>query len=355
MKLRFKHQKFQANAVDAVVKLFDGQPRGNHKFLIDAGDDTATIFDYEGWANNVIRLTEDELLHNLKEVQKKQGLLPAQKIEKLNGKPVFTVEMETGTGKTYTYIKTMYELNAKYGWSKFIVVVPSIAIREGVYKSFQITADHFKDDYGKACRFFIYNSARLNELEQYSSDPNINVMIINTQAFNSRGEDARRIDMKLDSFRSRKPIDVIAAVNPIVIIDEPQSVIGTDKSANVTRESVKKFNPLYYINYSATHRESFNMVYRLDAIDAYQQRLVKKINVKGIVVKGTTATNGYLYLQKINTYPGKSPDASISFEYIGASGNIGKKVKNLSNGDNVYNHSGEIEAYQSLSRWLCHF
>lgn len=215
--------------------------------------------------------------------------------------------METGTGKTYTYIKTMYELNARYGWSKFIIVVPSIAIREGVAKSFDITADHFKEEYGKACRFFIYNSTRLNELEQFADDAGINVMIINTQAFNATGKDARRIYMKLDSFRSRRPIDVISSVNPIVIVDEPQSVIGVAGGKNVTRDSLGKFNPLFYINYSATHRENFNMVYRLDAVDAYQRQLVKKITVKGISIVGTTATNGYLYLQRINVYSQQKP------------------------------------------------
>ena len=255
--------------------------------------------------------------------------------------------METGTGKTYTYIKTMYEMNAKYGWSKFIIVVPSIAIREGVLKSFQITTDHFKEEYGKACRYFVYNSSRLNELEQFADDPGINVMIINTQAFNAKGKDARRIYMKLDGFRSRRPIDVIAAVNPIVIVDEPQSVIGEAGKKNVARDSLGKFNPLFYINYSATHRENFNMVYRLDAIDAYQQQLVKKITVKGVTTVGTTATNGYLYLQRINVYPNKSPSATIEFDFLTKTGSgISKKVKTFGHGDNIYDHSGEIEAYR---------
>ena len=256
--------------------------------------------------------------------------------------------METGTGKTYTYIKTMYELNKQYGWRKFIVVVPSIAIREGVYKSFQTTADHFAEDYGKKIRFFIYNSTKLNELEQFSEDPNINVMIINTQAFNARGVDARRIYMQLDSFRSRKPIDVIAATKPIIIVDEPQSVLGTDRNANVTRESIAKFNPLFFLNYSATHREDFNKVYRLDAVDAYQKQLVKKITVKGISVRGGTATNGYLYLQKINTYPNKKPTATVAFEFnTKTGGGMTRKTKTLVLGDDIYMHSGELEAYHN--------
>ena len=365
MKLRFKHQKFQEDATNAICNVFSGQPNETRKFLLDQGSSSSaaqSLFTdtQTGWANPHIHLREEDILKNLREVQKTNKILPSNKIETLTSKvewddgrkqtvvkPVFTIEMETGTGKTYTYIKTMYEMNARYGWSKFIIVVPSIAIREGVAKSFQITADHFKEEYGKACRYFIYNSTRLNELEQFADDPGINVMIINTQAFNATGKDARRIYMKLDSFRSRRPIDVISSVNPIVIVDEPQSVIGVTGGKNVTRDSLGKFNPLFYINYSATHRENFNMVYRLDAVDAYQRQLVKKITVKGISIQGTTATNGYLYLQRINVFPNKSPSATVVFEYNASSSNgIGKKVKTFVHGDNIYDHSGEIEAYR---------
>lgn len=365
MKLRFKHQKFQEDATDSLCDIFTGQPNETRKFLVDQGENstrTASMLEQTGWANPELHLREQDLLNNLRNVQKLNGIVPNATIETLTSKvewedgrkqnvtkPVFTVEMETGTGKTYTYIKTMYELNARYGWSKFIIVVPNVAIREGVAKSFQVTASHFKEDYGKACRFFIYNSSRLNELERFADDPGINVMIINSQAFNASGKDARRIYMKLDSFRSRRPIDVIAAVNPIVIVDEPQSVIGSASGKNVTRDALGKFNPLFYINYSATHRENFNMVYRLDAVDAYQKQLVKKITVKGISILGTTATNGYLYLQRINVFPNKSPSATVVFEYNAASGSgtgIGKRVKSLTTGDNIYDHSGEIEAYR---------
>ena len=366
MKLRFKHQKFQEDATNAICDVFAGQPYENRKFLLDQGEankhTTLSLFgnSVTGWANPEIHLREEDLLKNLRNIQKDHRILPSSKLETLTSKvewddghkqiitkPVFTLEMETGTGKTYTYIKTMYELNARYGWSKFIIVVPSIAIREGISKSFQITADHFKEEYGKACRYFIYNSTRLNELEQFADDPGINVMIINTQAFNATGKDARRIYMKLDSFRSRRPIDIISSVNPIVIVDEPQSVIGISGGKNITRDSIGKFNPLFYINYSATHRENFNMVYRLDAVDAYQKQLVKKITVKGISIVGTTATNGYLYLQRVNVYPNKSPSASVVFEYNSKSGSgLGKKLKTFVHGDNIYDHSGEIEAYR---------
>lgn len=349
MKLRFKHQKFQEDAVKATCDIFTGQTNNTQRFLIDPGSDDSmlALLENNGFGNSEIILDEAKLIKNLREIQCQQGLKPnSPKLERLNHKPVFTIEMETGTGKTYTYIKTMYELNARYGWCKFIVVVPSIAIREGVYKTFQTTADHFAEEYGKRVRFFVYNSSRLNELEQFASDSNINVMIINTQAFNSRGADSKRIRMKLDSFRSRRPIDVIASTKPIIIIDEPQSVLGTDKNSNVTRESIADFNPLFFLNYSATHREDFNKVYRLDAVDAYQQQLVKKITVKGITIRGGTATGGYLYLQKINTYPNRKPTVTVVFEFD-AKSNTGilRKTKTLELGDDIYDHSGEIEAY----------
>ena len=350
MKLRFKHQKFQEDAVRATCDIFTGQINSIHKFLIDQGIDDDQIKDFEqsGFGNADISLQDAQLIKNLHEVQGLQNIARSTKIERLENRPVFTIEMETGTGKTYTYIKTIFELNKQYGWSKFIVVVPSIAIREGVYKSFQATADHFAEDYNKRIRFFIYNSKKLNEIEQFANSSNINVMIINTQAFNARGEDARRIYMQLDSFRSRRPIDVVAATKPIIIVDEPQSVLGTDKSANITRSSIAKFNPLFFLTYSATHREDFNKVYRLDAIDAYQKQLVKKITVKGISVRGGTATNGYLYLQKINTYPNKKPTATVVFEFNAKTGGgITRKTKTLVLGDDVYVHSGELEAYRN--------
>ena len=249
--------------------------------------------------------------------------------------------METGVGKTYTYIKTMFELNKHYGWSKFIIVVPSIAIREGVYKSFLMTQEHFAEEYGKKVRFFIYNSAQLTQIDQFASDSSINVMIINSQAFNAKGKDARRIHMELDEFRSRKPIDIIAKTNPIVIIDEPQSVEGKQ-----TKENLKQFNPLMTLRYSATHKSDsiYNMIYRLDAMEAYNKRLVKKITVKGITESASTATEGYVYLESINLSK-SAPTATIQFDYKGASG-IRKITKTVADGYNLYDNSGQLEEYK---------
>ena len=198
MKLQFKQQKFQQEAANAVVNVFRGQPFCTPTYLMDSGsDDNHSLidhFEFTGWNNNKIvpQLTEDAILSNQKKVQMQNGLQPSEHLE---GKYNLTIEMETGVGKTYTYIKTMYELNKAYGWSKFIVVVPSIAIREGVYKTFEVTQDHFAEEYGKKIQFFIYNSARLTEIDRFASDNSIHVMIINSQAFNAKGKDARRIKM----------------------------------------------------------------------------------------------------------------------------------------------------------------
>lgn len=216
-----------------------------------------------------------------------------------------------------------------YGWSKFIVVVPSIAIREGVYKSFQTTQDHFAEEYGKKIRFFVYDSSQLSEIDHFASDSSINVMIINAQAFNATGKDARRIYMELDEFRSRRPTDVIAKTNPILIIDEPQSVEGKK-----TKEKLKEFHPLMTLRYSATHKDPYNMIYRLDAIEAYNQRLVKKIAVKGISETGTTATNSFVYLEGVNVSK-KKPTATIQFDVKMKNGTK-PKSRIVNEGDNLF-------------------
>lgn len=345
MRLRFKHQKFQADAAKAVVDVFAGQPYLTPSYMMDRGNgfyqQTMTDEeDFTGWSNHKIlpELSDRIILENLQKVQRTNQLKPSEKLE---GHFNLTIEMETGVGKTYTYIKTMYELNKHYGWSKFIVVVPSIAIREGVYKSFQVTQEHFAEEYGKKVRFFIYNSAQLTEIDRFASDNSICAMIINSQAFNARGKDARRISMKLDEFRSRRPIDIIAKTNPILIIDEPQSVEGKQ-----TKENLKQFNPLLTLRYSATHKSDsiYNMVYRLDAMEAYNKRLVKKIAVKGISESGSTATESYVYLESINLSKA-APTATIQFDYKGASG-IRKITRTVSEGYNLYDNSGSMEEYK---------
>ena len=351
MKLQFKHQKFQADAAKAVVDVFAGQPYLTPTYMIDKGinKDKSYEFapglednaDFTGWANQKLipALTDSIILEHIQKIQRDNQIKPSDKLE---GRYNLTIEMETGVGKTYTYIKTMYELNKAYGWSKFIVVVPSVAIREGVYKSFQITQEHFAEEYGKKIRFFIYNSARLTEIDRFASDSNINVMIINSQAFNAKGKDARRIYMKLDEFRSRRPIDIIAKTNPVLIIDEPQSVEGKQ-----TKERLKEFKPILTLRYSATHKSDsiYNMIYRLDALEAYNKKLVKKIAVKGISASGTTGTEGFVFLESINV-SGANPTATIRFDVKGKTG-VRQVSKKVGEGFNLYDQSGQLEEYKN--------
>lgn len=349
MKIQYKHQKFQADAAKAVVDVFAGQPYLTPSYMMDRGTGTYQISmneeqDFTGWSNQKIvpELSDQLILEHIQEIQRTNQIAPSSKLEGRSDGFNLTIEMETGVGKTYTYIKTMYELNRAYGWSKFIIVVPSIAIREGVYKSFQMTQEHFAEEYGKKIRFFIYNSAQLTEIDRFASDSSINVMIINSQAFNAKGKDARRIYMKLDEFRSRRPIDIIAKTNPILIIDEPQSVEGKQ-----TKERLKEFHPLLTLRYSATHKSDsiYNMIYRLDAVEAYNKRLVKKIAVKGIMETGSTATDSYLYLEGLNLSKG-DPTATLQYEVKMANGTLKKKSRIVKIGDNLYDYSGGLEEYK---------
>lgn len=359
MKLQFKEQDFQVQAVKAIVDCFAGQPLKTNRFTLERSKELikkakqAAIgvksieFEIEeeiGYRNSPIQILETQVLKNIREVQERNDLHQSEQIERPKGVRLgynLTIEMETGTGKTYTYIRTMYELHKHYGWSKYIVIVPSIAIREGAYKSFQVTQDHFQELYGHKINPFIYNSGRPQDIENFASDSRISVMIINTQAFNASGADARRIYQELDQFGTRKPIDIIAQTEPILIIDEPQSVDGEK-----TLKSMQDFNPLFTLRYSATHKVEYNKVYRLDALDAYNKRLVKKIQVKGINLKGSTGTTGYLYLEHISLSTTKPPFAMVEFEQRVGDG-IKKVRKKLAEGANLYELSGSMPAYKN--------
>lgn len=350
MKIQYRHQKFQADAAKAVVDVFAGQPYLTPTYMMDRGSGNYQISvneerDFTGFSNQKIvpEFSDRQILEQLNKVQRANQIRPSEKLEGRENGYNLTVEMETGVGKTYTYIKTMFELNKHYGWSKFIVVVPSVAIREGVYKSFEMTQEHFAEEYGKKIRFFIYNSAQLTEIDRFASDSSINVMIINSQAFNAKGKDARRIYMKLDEFRSRRPIDIIAKTNPILVIDEPQSVEGKQ-----TKERLKEFHPLLTLRYSATHKNDsiYNKVFRLDAMEAYNRRLVKKIAVKGITESGSTATDSFIYLESINLSQ-SDPTATLQFEMKMASGAPKKKSRIVKIGDNLYDYSGGLEEYRN--------
>ncbi len=357
MKIQYKHQPFQEEAARCVAEAFQGQPKQNlgSNYLIDPGTNQG-LFNTEGYTNAPLQMSDEVICENIRKTQMEQGIKPIEALE--GDRRTLTVEMETGTGKTYTYIKTMFELNKLYGWLKFIVVVPSIAIREGVLKSFGSMSDHFAEEYGKRMEYFVYNSKKLEMIDHFSQSSNIHVMIINTQAFNSsmnedknqegrKGDAAAKIIFsKQEKFGWRKPIDVIAKNNPIMIIDEPQSVLGADRG-NATRKGIEKFNPLFKVLYSATHRRDDiqNMVFRLDAIDAYNQKLVKKIEVKGIKQIGSTATNGYVYLEEIIISKG-NPQARISFDVKTATGTR-QTSRVVGEGFNLYDHSGELNEYRN--------
>jgi type III restriction enzyme len=347
MKLKFKTQAFQTAAVQAVVDCFRGQPPASAEaisYRIDPGKakkGVEDLFAEAGFKNADLKLTDIALFENITQVQHQQNLpqsteLVKNKVSKVN----LDVEMETGTGKTYCYIKTIFELNKQYGWSKFIIVVPSIAIREGVAKSLEITAEHFLETYHKKARFFIYSSKNLSPLESFSSDAGINVMVINVQAFAARGADNRRIYEELDDFQSRRPIDVISANRPILILDEPQKMEGA-----ATLRSLEEFKALMVLRYSATHKTTHNKIHRLDALDAYNQKLVKKIAVRGISVKGLAGTNAYLYLQSIEISTKKPPEARVEFEQKLKSGEIKRVVRKLSKGDNLFVMSEGLNQY----------
>lgn len=356
MKLQFKVQQYQTDAVQAVVEVFAGQPKFEGvSYRIDPGKaktiEEPTLFEQAhepetGLRNMDIALNPEQLLQNIQSVQRTRNLPISNALvdsKAAIGAPNLDIEMETGTGKTYVYIKTIMELNKQYGWSKFIIVVPSVAIREGVKQSFDLTAEHFQQAYGTKPRSFIYNSSRLHELERFSADSGIQVMIINIQAFNAAGRENRRIYDVLDDFQSRRPIEVIRANRPIVIIDEPQK-IGADKSL----QALSEFNALMVLRYSATHKEVHNKIHRLDALDAFNQKLVKKIAVRGITVKGLAGSSAYFYLDGIEISRNAKPRARVEMEVQTKNGPIVRQVKKLDLGSNLHDISNGIEAYKGL-------
>ena len=351
MKLKFKVQPYQTTAVESVIDCFAGQVNsagvtyrvdpGRGKQIAPAGY-LQTLSESLGFRNAPCQLSDGQVLANIQAVQRRQNLPLSSALVPSAGCNInLDVEMETGTGKTYCYIKTIFELHKLYGWSKFIIVVPSIAIREGVLKSLAITAEHFTESYGKKIRFFAYNSRQLHHLESFSSDAGINVMVINIQAFNATGKDNRRIYDELDDFQSRKPIDVISSNHPILILDEPQKMEGKK-----TLEALSKFKPLMILRYSATHRTTHNKIHRLDALDAYNLKLVKKIAVRGIAVKGLAGTNAYIYLESIEISK-KAPVARIEME-VRQGGGIKRIVKRLERGRDLFAESNELDQYKGF-------
>ena len=355
MKFKFKIQQYQTDAVESTVSVFAGQPsKTNAQYRRDLGKQKQQLKaefeeDYVGYRNADVELNANQLLENIHHQQVQNDIPLSKSLAATNGLGACSldVEMETGTGKTYVYIKTMFEMNKRFGWSKFIVVVPSIAIREGVYKSFTMLEEHFMELYGKKARYFIYNSANLTQIDSFSSDASINVMIINVQAFNTSfkegaaNKEARIIYSKRDDFQSRRPIDVIAANRPIIIMDEPQKMEG-----EATQKALKNFKPLFVLNYSATHKTSHNCIYALDAYDAYKQRLVKKIQVKGITVQNLLGTQSYIYFDSIILSKNHAPVVRLEIEVKGAAATRRQLCK-FEQGDSLFAVS-QLPAYKDF-------
>ena len=353
MKFKFKIQQYQTEAVEQTVNVFAGQPsKTNAQYRRDLGKTNGRIVydeEYVGWRNADVELSDKQLLDNIKQMQVDGNIPQSKTLSKPEGLGACSldIEMETGTGKTYVYIKTMFEMNKRYGWSKYIVVVPSIAIREGVHKSFKMLEEHFMEQYGKKARYFIYNSSNLTQIDSFSSDAAINVMIINTQAFaRDFKEDAKNkvsliMYTKRDEFQSRRPIDVIAANRPIIIMDEPQKMEGV-----ATQKALKHFKPLFVLNYSATHKTSHNCIYALDAYDAYQQRLVKKIQVKGITLQNLMGAQAYIYFDSIVLSKNKAPEVKLEIEIQGAN-QARRQTMKFSQGDSLYDAS-KLPAYKEF-------
>jgi type III restriction enzyme len=369
VKIRFKHQPYQERAVEAIVRCFEGQPRKEGvEYRVDPGRvqvpkdrlDLQTVEEETGFRNHELLISDERLLQNIRNVQREQNLPVSSSLSEFKtikkekftpdksytkkalaiSRYHFDIEMETGTGKTYVYTKMIFEFYKKYGWSKYIIIVPSIAIREGVKQSFELTRDHFLEDYGERANVFIYDSKSPQNIKSFSTDGGIQVMIINIQAFNSTSKDAKRIYVELDEFESRRPIDMIKANRPILILDEPQKMSGRK-----TLESLQKFNALMVFRYSATHTARHHLIYRLDALDAYNQKLVKKIAVKGITVKGLGGTDAYLYLQEIVISKNRPPVARIEMEVKQRNG-LKRIVKRLEKGDDLFALSNELEQYR---------
>lgn len=352
---QFKPLDYQRVAAEAVVDCFEGQPRlEGLSYQIDPGSarsNQAAMFGETGLRNAPVQLSAAQLLDNIRRVQMRQHLPPSTELIKTRAADInLDVEMETGTGKTYVYIDTMYRLYERYGWSKFIVVVPSVAIREGVFKTFEDTEAHFQERYGHKVRRFIYDSGRPEPILAFSDSPGLHCMVINTQAFasevNAEGKESRTLRMfrEMDAFQSRRPIDLIAGNHPILILDEPQRLEGTK-----TQEALSRFRAPIALRFSATHKTRHNLVHRLDALDAYTRKLVKRINVRGVTVKGLTGVHGYLYMSDIRVSADKPPEARVDLETVLNSGAVKRTPRWLKKGDDLFEISGGLAAYEGYT------
>ena len=342
MKLKFKNQQFQTDAASSIVDLFKGQEKLQSTFEITNIESVDLVNQNEFGVGNVVKISKEELLNNMHEIQRRNNLPLTDDIVDENGALhlSFSEEMETGTGKTYVYTKTIFELNKKYGFTKFIIVVPSVAIREGVYKSLEVTREHFENQYDNVpCRYFIYNSSKLSDVRQFATSSNIEIMIINIDAF-KKAENI--INQAQDKLNGETAMKYIQATNPIVIIDEPQSVDNTDKA----KEAIASLNPSCVLRYSATHREKINLMYRLTPVDAYQMGLVKQICVSSNEV-ANDFNKPYVKLLSVSNENGFKAKIELDVESKG--GSVSRKTVTVKPNDDLFLISGERELYDGYA------
>ena len=341
MKLKFKNQEFQTDAASSIVDLFKGQEKLQSTFEISNGTQLA-LFENDFGIGNVVNISAEDLINNMHEIQRKNNLPLTDDVvdEKGDAHRSFNIEMETGTGKTYVYTKTIFELNKRYGFTKFIIVVPSVAIREGVHKSLEITKEHFQNQYDNVpCRYFIYNSSKLSDVRQFATSSNIEIMIINIDAF-KKAENI--INQAQDKLNGETAMKYIQATNPIVIIDEPQSVDNTDKA----KEAIASLNPSCVLRYSATHREKINLMYRLTPVDAYQMGLVKQICVSSNEV-ANDFNKPYVKLLSVSNENGFK--AKIELDVEAKDGTVSRKTVTVKPNDDLFLISGERELYDGYA------
>lgn len=342
MKLKFdSNLTYQAEAVQAVVDIFDGQPLSQSGFEVSFTEQVGMVEQTELGLGNRLTLDDDQLLANVHEVQTRNEIEP---VDELKGRQ-FSIEMETGTGKTYVYLRSIFELNQKYGFKKFIIVVPSVAIREGTLKNLQVTEEHFKGIYDNVpFNYYVYDSSKVSQLRQFATSNQIQILIINIDAFRKIAVDAddkkgNVIHRDNDRLSGRKPIEFIQATNPIVIVDEPQSVDSTEKA----QEAMATLNPLCTLRYSATHRNPYNLLYKLDPIRAYDLKLVKRIEVASVMSE-ENLNKPYICLTETDNKNGIKAKLKIHTETKG--GAIKENAFWFKQGDDLSAKPNAREAYQ---------
>ncbi len=348
MKIKFENNlDYQNQAISSIVDIFEGQEICQSNFSVPKsyakGQKTMHDYDELGIGNR-LELLDDEILQNVQNIQLKNGLPQSKKLDSMD----FSIEMETGTGKTYVYLKSIFELNKRYGFTKFIIVVPSIAIKEGTKKTLDITIDHFKSLFDNVnYDYFIYDSSNLEQVRDFATSSDIRIMVINIDAFKrsfanpEKNNKANIIHRENDRLNGLKPIEFIASTNPIVIIDEPQSVDSTTKS----KEAISKLNPLCRLRYSATHLQKFNLMYKLDSIDAYEQKLVKQIEVANVRINDSS-NKPYIKLISVDK---KQPPITAKAEIdINQNGVTKKKVVTLKSGSDLYELSKGRDVYNGF-------